>query len=400
MPAKDEQGRPVLAMVAVVNYGDVVVQCNPSVPKAELQTIPTVIVEVSIQKSNVVDWDSTRNPLDYLGVHLREIRKNQVISSWSFKPFGSNRSPCPHDKASYIHGYIRIPETQLVSTLLRSGQAGIYLQPKSSDKKPDPRFGVVAVHGSKLDDVLRSASSIKEALGVVQLGRDGSYTIRARREHLSVVRQHILPQSICVQEGTVPTGATWWALRNLHASTTCTELESSLKKLGWNASVIRPSGKASWIVCATEGPPACHLCLGDDYVSVIPLLKSQPPSQVQMQHSNAPVPMPLQQDASMCPEEDGTSTTATRLSDMKSELEDHLVGLINRKMSACDDKINAVTADVQAVRGELAVVSDQAQRGQEAKEQNQTIQNQLQANQAEKSWLRCRSPCSNRCNKT
>ena len=59
-----------------------------------------------------------------------------------------------------------------------------------------------------------------------------------------------------------------------NTSTTCDSITMALRELGWNASAIRPTGKNSWVVCSADEPPATHLCIGNDYVAVMPA-KSQ-----------------------------------------------------------------------------------------------------------------------------
>jgi len=71
------------------------------------------------------------------------------------------------DDAAYIHGFIKIPQAQLEVTLARSGAAGVFLQSKTADRKPDPCYGVVVMHGLGLEEVTRLTSKISHTLGIV-----------------------------------------------------------------------------------------------------------------------------------------------------------------------------------------------------------------------------------------
>lgn len=221
-------------------------------------------------------------------------------------------------------------------------------------------------HGVSLDEALQHAGSIRNALGVVQLGKGGSFAIRAKKEHLSAIRQHVLPQSTSMQEGDIPADATWWMLKHVNASTTCADLTQALQSLGWQASVIKPAGRSAWLACAKEDPPATHLCLGSDYVAVIPLLQLKRAG-AKPSEDAAMVPAPV--NFSMCPEEDAaTTTTASRMSD----LEDRLTDMINQK-------VNAVAASVEEVKGHLHTVVDHTKKEfQEVREQQATLQTSLQ----------------------
>lgn len=331
-----------------------------------------------------MQWDDVRNIHNYLGHHLPELRKNQVIASWAFKPYAEDRSKCDHASAQHIHGFIRIPEDVMVQTLTRSGHAGIFMQVKSHDKKHDSRFGVIALHGAKLEEALQQAASYKQALGVVQLGAKGPFAIRARREDLSSIRQHVHPQSITMQEGSFQKDSTWWVLKNVQVSTTCKDLSNALLTLGWQASVVRPAGKTSWIACSTEEPPATHLCLGSDYVAVIPFVKTMKKTTA-TENPTAVIPLPA--NFSMCPEDDpgaaSSVTASTRFSDLKADLEERLQDMIDERMKQCDEKIAQVSTAVEGVRTELGVVVDHSRKEfQDLRDQQNNIQAQIQSNNA------------------
>ena len=264
MPATDEHANPILASGVLLNFGDDPIEYKPALPEAVLGEAPTATLEVTILRSLVPKWQDVQNPLNYLG--LPEIRNDQVIQSWSFKPYTDDRTRCKHDDATYVHGFVKIPESLLTSTLQRSGLAGVFLQVKGPDRKHCPRFGVVAMHGKSLDEVVKQAMAIKDVLGVVQLSQPNVFGLRARREHLAAIRRQALPQGIAIQEGEIPPDANWWVLKNVKASTTCGALTEALKTLGWDASAIRPGGKNAWIVCSSFDPPATHLCLNNDYM--------------------------------------------------------------------------------------------------------------------------------------
>lgn len=369
VPAVSDDGQPTLTSVCVLNFGDVGVSCKPSLLTADLPTIQTAIVEVTVVKQYVACWNDTRNVLNYLGLQLPELRRDKVIASWAFKPYGSDRAPTKHDVASYVHGFIRVPEEVLPATLVRSGKAGVFLQVKDGNKKPDARYGVITLHGSSLEEALQTAGAIKNALGIVQLGREGPFAIRAKREHLSSIRQHVLPQSIALQEGNIPTDmdATWWLLKHVQVSTTCADLTSALQKVGWDATVIRPSGRSAWLAVSKVEPPATHLCLGSDYVAIVPLIQTKQPKIT----TGADTPMvPAPVNFSMCPEEDGTSTTtASRMSD----LEERLTDMINQK-------VQTVAATVNEVKGQLHHVVEETKKDfREVREQQATLQSSIQA---------------------
>ena len=358
LPATEITGRPVLTSAVVLNFGDVEVRCQPNLPKVDLQEVPTATLEVFIMKNLVNQWQDVQNPLNYLGLQLPEIRKGQVISSWNFRSYDDNRQRCKHDQAKYVHGFVKIPEE--VPTLVRSGQAGVFLQVKAENRKPDPRFGVVALHGQSLEEVVKVAKTLKNVLGVVQLGQNGVFALRARREHIQEIRRNALPQGISLQEGEIPAGASWWILRNPNASTTCDAVTNALRELGWNASAIRPTGKNSWVVCSADEPPATHRCIGSDYVAVLPAKSQNTAKPVETPVAIAP--MGANFCPSMCPEESfgeaATTTTVTSRidnikADLKADLEERLTAIIHDRMRECDMRVDSLSASVDQVQSEV-----------------------------------------------
>ena len=358
LPATEISGKPVLTSAVVLNFGDIEVQCKPNLPKVDLLETPTATLEVFIMKELVNQWQDVQNPLNYLGLQLPEIRKGQVIASWNFRTYDDKRQRCKHEHGTYVHGFVKIPDDLLQATLVRSGQAGVFLQVKAENKKPDPRFGVVAMHGQSLEEVVKMAKGLKNVLGVVQLGQNGVFALRARREHIQEIRRNALPQGISMQEGEIPAGANWWTLRNLNASTTCEAITAALRELGWDATAIKPAGKSAWLVCSTEEPPASHLCIGQDYVAVTPVR-----SQTGMRTNEFPSTT-VKVGAnfiSMCPEEPSQdvttpTTVASRVDDIKADLEEKLSNMIHDRMKECDLRVSTLAATVEHVQAEVQEV--------------------------------------------
>ena len=358
LPATEITGKPVLTSAVVLNYGDIEVQCKPNLPKVDLQETPTATLEVFIMRDLVNQWQDVQNPLNYLGLQLPEIRKGQVIATWNFRTYDDKRQKCKHNEGTYAHGFVKIPEELLHATLVRSGQAGVFLQVKADNKKPDPRFGIVAMHGQSLEEVVKLAKTLKNVLGVVQLGQNGVYALRARREFIQEIRRNALPQGISMQEGEIPAGANWWVLRNLNTSTTCDAVTAALHELGWTASAIRPTGKNAWLVCANDEPPATHLCIGSDYVAVMPV-RSQAGAKTQ---ESVKAPIQLGANFCMCPEENlGGGTTPTTVAsrvddikaDLKADLEEKLTSLIQDRLKDCDLRVDALTTSLEHMQTEV-----------------------------------------------
>lgn len=351
VPAKDETTKPILISGVLVNFGDVEIKCQPNLPKSVVEEVPISVLEVTVIRKLTTCWNEVRNPMNYLGLHLPELRSSQIIAVWNMKPYKANRDKCAHEEASYVHGFIKIPQTQLDVTLARSGAAGVFLQSKTPDKKPDPNFGVVVMHGLGLEEVTRLTAKIDHTLGIVQVGGD-QYAIRARREHIMTVRKQALPQGLSIQEGVIEPNSVWWYVKNLHASTTCEALTKALNELGWKASAVKPTNRHTWLVSSTVEPPATHLCLNDDYVAVVPV-RNRKDTTIPMIEKHAPTAAAMKDvPVSMCPEDgENTPTTAgSRMAEIKDDLESKLVALVDAKVARCEDQIVQLNASIQKTR--------------------------------------------------
>eukprot|EP00438_Fugacium_kawagutii_P032006 Skav201740 [mRNA] locus=scaffold2498:224082:229362:- [translate_table: standard] len=329
VPALDHKKQPVLVSAVLLNFGDEIVSFQPNVPKADIVEVETATLEITICKQYVPTWNEAINPLNYLGQKLPELRTG-VIAAWNLRFYTTDRTQTNHKEADYAHGFLKVPVTQLEPALQRSGQHGVFVQVKGPNKKPDPAYAIVPLHGYGIDESLSLAKRTPNVLGLVLMGQKGTFALRGRREHIMDIRKAALPQSIAPQEGQIPPGATWWYLRSISTSTNCTELSNALKSLQWDATAIRPSGANTWLVCSHESPPSNHLLLNGQYVAVVACGLAGKKTK-----ETAPRSAIVQGNFSMDPEEmeaESVSTSAsTRFEDMKNNLEERLNVIMTEK---------------------------------------------------------------------
>ena len=109
--------------------------------------VASCVVEFWVRRDLAAQWKDVADHMQYLGVHLPELRNGKVMATWSAKFFSKDRKPAPHDKAAYLHGFFRLPMTVVDPVLARSGNAGIFLTPKGDDKKPHQAFAPYCLPG-------------------------------------------------------------------------------------------------------------------------------------------------------------------------------------------------------------------------------------------------------------
>ena len=338
VPAIDGKNNPIAVPVVILNFGEPKVEFKPKLPQTKLIGTPVVVLELIIRKELVTAWSEVQSPLAYLGLHIPEMRRDAVIEAWSLFPYGSHRWKTQHDHASYVHGFCKVKATAADQILKRSGHAGIFLAPKTPDKKKDLSYSLIQIPGKTLDEVICLSKDVPHTLGVVECMTN--YAVRTRREHVHEVRAKILPQSISILEGQVQTDADWYLLKGLKDQTTHDILTKTLQDLGWNQAVaIRPTRGGAWLINAKDDPPFGHFQINETYVSVTKFNRKQ-----DVKHSPAPSDMKFQLVHSSVPATPAASTCSD--TSRYDELQERLTTIINDKFA---EKMNETQQQIQGL---------------------------------------------------
>eukprot|EP00438_Fugacium_kawagutii_P025414 Skav235450 [mRNA] locus=scaffold2206:333434:339262:- [translate_table: standard] len=354
IPAVDQKGQPILTNAVLINYGDQPIVCQPEVPQTTMPEIKAATIEVRVLKSLVANWSETRNPMVYLGLMLPEVRSDQVIATWSMKFYDDNRKQKPHDQASYLHGYMRIPSALLEPTLKRSGTAGLFIQSKSENHKADPSYSIVPLHGYSIDKALEMSKSIEHVLGIVLLGSTNVYALRGKREHINAIRRAALPQCLTPQEGLAQPDAMTWVIKSLKTNTTCQQLSQALKQLGWNAEALRPTGAQTWLVSSQYEPPSSHLIINGQYVAVVALGLKYPTQSAPRNPKTVHIPdVDVQADFDCFEDpEEASSTTASRLTDIRTTLQDQLTEMVTDKFRVYEEHLSKLHTTIETYKAD------------------------------------------------
>ena len=76
--------------------------------------------------------------------HLRQV--------WSVAFFERNRK-CSQDKATYLHGFLKAPDSKHLELLRLSGLKGFYCSSRSSERSVDGRYKVIWLEGARRNEV-------------------------------------------------------------------------------------------------------------------------------------------------------------------------------------------------------------------------------------------------------
>ena len=86
----------------------------------------------------------------------------------------------------------------------------------------------------------------------------------------------------------------------------------------------------------------------------------------------------LQADFSMCPDEADSATVVSRMSCLKTDLEDRLTAMIDERMKNCDAKIADIQTSVESFQHEVSVATEQTKLELDViRDQQSSLQTQL-----------------------
>ena len=368
VPAHSKTGEPLVVNAALIQCGDRDVVFRANIPNMKLDAIPATVLEFTIIRKYVASWKETSIPLRYLGIHLPPIRGSNIIRAWSIKTYDDDRKPIGHDHASSWHGYIKVSDELLHGILSRSGHAGIFTTPRSDDKRPDARFGIVPIPNCSLEDALQHSAGAN-CLGVCIAGKH--FAVRCPREKVNDIRQRLAPEMAFVQTAEFDQDDLLFTVRNVATHIGAADLSTALGKAGWPCKAIRPAGQAAWVVAAKKTPNFSHLCVNGGLAFIEPMKK---------QHS-VPMTVTAQEfQVSTCVEPNGqfTMSTMTRIAEVKQEMSNQIQLVVDQRMAAANERIDALTLELRESQWEARQAREAAcAQIQQLQQEQQFVQNRV-----------------------
>ena len=358
MPAYTNQGSPIVIKAALRQFGDTPVTFKANVPTVKVMETATTVLEIHIFRNEVTQWKECAVPLHYLGVHCSAVRGSNLMATWAMKTFNNDRKPTPFQTADYWHGFVRVQDILLDQILVRSGFAGIYISPKSAEKRHDDRYAVITLPNTSLGETQKKVAACDRALGIVKV-RD-ELAIRCRREHAPHLRAALVPEAAFVATDSVNHDEQLWVLRQVPSEIGKEGLEQALNMSNWNAHPVRAQGLSRWIVASSDQPPCQHLIINGAFVLVEPLKRGPEPS----------VTLVAKQVKVDTVTTDGTMQIATssRFQEVKAEMSDQF----EQKLALANNRI-------EQLAGQLKVFQDAQQQAAAASQQEMS---QLREEQA------------------
>jgi len=335
-PAHSAKDEPILVPVTILNFGACKVCFEAGTVNASVLEHATYTVEMWHRKSLTKNGEQAKSPMAVLGFCVPELAQGALLAHWAVKYFNKERKAVTHDKADYVHVFLKILSNKVDPVLARSGSNGFFAIPKNSAHKPHEDFAILHMPSAKLSELLAQTQKIPDALGVIETS--SGYAVRCRRQHWNAIRKALMPDSPLPDEGDFAPGDTLYSLRELDIATTPADLTKALADLGWtSAKAIRLIGAQGWGVAASKPPPSWHqLCLNNRFVIVT--------SNDRAAKNTAAKAVSIPADANMESDRPRASEVAmphvSRVVDLKSELQQQEIQtILVSKMRATNDQI-------------------------------------------------------------
>lgn len=215
------------------------------------------------------------------------------------------------------------------------------MNPKTQDKRHDYRFATVPIPGLGLQEVIAKADQCKHSVGIAKMGVQ--FAIRCKREHLSAVRQFVMPESAFVETATFSEDKELYVLKNV-PQVGRDELSKALGQAGWTAEAVKAQGMNRWLVAANCPPPASHLVINKSLTIIEKLqrnVETTPFTMVAKEYSVNTV-VDHQQNVVQV-------STTSRIAEIKAEMETRIAETVEKRMNEANSKIEQLTQALQQV---------------------------------------------------
>eukprot|EP00435_Cladocopium_sp_Y103_P051940 s515_g16.t1 len=338
LPAHLSNGSPVIVHACLIQFGDIPIEFKLQLPTAEVTMMESTVIEFGIYKQFVGNWQDTAIPLHYMGVHVPALRGNNLLAVWSVKAW-NDKKVVHHNQATHWHGYFRVSDMLLNQVLARSGSAGVFMNPKTADRRHDPRYTTIPLPGKKLSEVTAKAEGCVNAKGIAKLG--DTFAIRCCREHAAGIRANLMPESACVETASFTQDQILFVAKNV-PQVGRDELTEALQKTGWEATAVKPQGMSRWILAAKSEPQNSHVIVNGAIMTVERMHKSG---------EHVPVTFVAREvRVNTTTDPQGVVSTTSRFAEFKAQFEAQISQAVDTKLQMAHSKIEQLTQALQDVQ--------------------------------------------------
>ena len=267
-------GEPVLISAVLLQRSQARVTRNVPQQAPAIDQIATQTIKVLVYRDQCSDWESViRQPVKYLISQIEELQTchgnsclcskwhpceksdTPILDVWQRDFLSSHFQKTKASEAQLYAVAMRVPESVFHALYKRSGQDGIYFEPRTEDGKgQDPAFHTIWIPRKPFSEVVAQQSMQETAVSLIRVG--ARYGFKVAEADAAQVHEQVSPgdpyiagpHRMVYHVGPFPWGTTKKAIQQL------------FHQWGWVAKAIHSAAKAKdssglmWLVHAAAPP--------------------------------------------------------------------------------------------------------------------------------------------------
>lgn len=274
-----ENSEPLLVDGLLIQLGVTKVVRPVSVVGCAVNSVATCVVKAMIFRDMVeLPWEQiVAHPMQYVVSKLGPLQvcedeecsgceawhkseaypvDSPILEAWGRQWMKQSFAYSGPDEAEIYAVHLRLPESLQVAIQEFSGDAGVFVEPKSvCGRKPSAVFQVIWTPRSSMGQLIIQRQTLPEVCGVARLG--SKLGLRCKAEHAASLSAKIRPEQVFLPQGEKLT----FLVGPMPYGTLRSSLTQALKECGWTVRPLQPVSTRSSVpglmfrVQAIEEPP-------------------------------------------------------------------------------------------------------------------------------------------------
>ena len=260
-----ENSEPLLVDGLLIQLGTQQVQRPLAGVGCEVASVATCVIKAMVFRDLVsVPWSHVvAHPMQYVIQHLGPLQvcddeecagceawhksdqyplENPLIEVWGRQWMTHSFEYCNPDDADMFAVHVRLPETLQNSIQEFSGDAGVFVEPKSvCGRKPSSVFQVIWTPRSDLRQLIMQRQTLPEVCGVARLGN--KLGLRCRVEFAASLSAKIRPEQVFLPQGDKLT----FLVGPMPYGTLKSSLTKAMSEYGWTVRPLQPVSTRSTV---------------------------------------------------------------------------------------------------------------------------------------------------------
>ena len=253
-----ENSEPLLVDGLLIQLGALKVQRSVSGVGCEVSAIATCVIKAMVFRDMVSgSWEQVvAHPLQYIINRLGPLQMcddaecsgceawhrteqcpvdSPLVEVWGRQWMTNSFAYCSPDEADMFAVHIRLPESLQVAVQEFSGDAGVFVEPKSvCGRKPSSVFQVIWTPRADMKQLIIQRQTLPEVCGIARLGT--KFGLRCKVEFAASLSAKIRPEQVFLPQGDKLT----FLVGPMTYGTLRSSLTKAMSEFGWTVRPLQP----------------------------------------------------------------------------------------------------------------------------------------------------------------